>query len=150
MLAQRWLPWLIALALLAFAGCAGGTSNELPTVTAASTIAPTPTREVVVPAGELGVTVELAVQACREQDGELLRALTAGPVTDEEIQALFNRGRLLRLVSQTVPESPAGRTTITVRLEVSRDGAIETVERDWALERSDDGVWRLTELPGCT
>lgn len=150
MSAKRWLPWLIPLALLAFAACTGATPDELPTASPAATIAPAPTREAVVPAGEPGVTVEIAVLACREQDGELLRALTAGPVTDEELQALFDRGTLLRLVSQTVPEAPGDGTSITVRLEVSRDGATETVERDWALERSEDGVWRLTELPDCT
>ena len=101
------------------------------------------------PAGDPGVTVENAIQACREKDGARLRSFVAGPVSEDELQALLRRGTDVRLVSRTPPVVDDGRATVTVRLALQRDGESENVERTWALERGDDGVWRFTTLPEC-
>ncbi len=108
-----------------------------------------PTPEDVLPVGDAGVTVENAIQACREKDGELLRSLVAAPVRDDEIQALFDRGSDVRLARRTPADTEDGRATVTVRLDIRRDGETERVERTWELEQGADGVWRFTALPDC-
>ncbi len=101
------------------------------------------------PSGDPGVTVVNAVQACREKDADRLRSFVAGAVADADVQALFARGTDVRLESQTLPQLAGDRATVAVRLEVRRDGEVETVDRTWALTRSADGVWRLLALPDC-
>ena len=139
----------IALAFVALAACAGGGAGERPTATVALTQAPSPSPSDISPTGDPALTVEHAIQACREKNGELLRSFVAVAVRAEEIQALFDRGADVRLEIQTVPRVEDGRATVDVRLEVTRAGEIETVDRAWELVRGADGFWRFTALPDC-
>jgi hypothetical protein len=95
------------------------------------------------------VTVVNVVQACREKDADRLRSFIASPVSEAEVQALFALGTDVRLESQTLPEVADGRATVSVRLEVHRDGQVESVEREWTLHLDGDGVWRFAALPDC-
>ena len=95
------------------------------------------------------MTVEHAIQACREKNGELLRIFVAVAVRAEEIQALFDRAADVRLVSRTAVQVEDGQATVSVRLEVTRADEIETVDRTWELVRGADGFWRFTALPDC-
>jgi hypothetical protein len=95
------------------------------------------------------VTVVNVVQACREKDAERLRSFVATPVSEADAKALFARGTDVRLESQTLPEVQDGRATVVVRLEIHRDGDVESVDREWALQLDDDGIWRFTSLPDC-
>lgn len=145
--------WWVAVALLLvasfIAACAGGprapSETERPPVVATAT--PRPTQAL--PAANPGGAVVGAVQACREKDIDRLRTLVAGPVSPDDVEALFARGMDVRLLSQTSPQVEDGVATVTVRLEVLRQGGVEQVERVWQLERGADGAWRLTALPDC-
>ena len=139
---------IVASAGLSFLACGGGDTDQpaTPTVGVAATASPSPAALAL--SGDPGVTVENVVLACREKDVERLRSFVATPVSDEDVLALFARGTDVILKSE-MPEAQGDRATVDVRLEVRRDGEIETVERLWELERGADGVWRLTELPDC-
>jgi len=121
-------------------GPASGPGSTSPTA-ALTEAAPLP--------GDPGVTVVNVIQACREQAGERLRSFVAVAVSEEELQALFARGRDVRLVSQTPPEIDGERATVQVRLEIQREGRMDVVDRTWELVPAADGVWRLTRLPNC-
>ena len=141
------LALAFGLALLSLAGCGDGESQRiLPTAT---TEPSTAIAEEVVPAGDPGVTVENAIQACREKDGDRLRSFVAAPVPDEQLQTLFGRGTDVRLASRTPADVEDGLATVSVRLDLRRGGELETVDRTWELEQSSDGVWRFTTLPDC-
>ena len=143
-------PALVSvLAFVSFLACAGGSADERPTATVAMVETPAPSPDGGLPPGDPGVTVENAIQACREKDGDLLRSLVIASVQDEEIQALFDRGTDVRLARRTPARVEDGRATVSVRLEVRRDGELETVDRTWELEQGADGVWRFTTLPDC-
>jgi hypothetical protein len=138
----------LTLVLAASLSCNSDDSTSGP---ASNTLLSTPTSASPgeLPAGDPSVTVVNVVQACREKDGDRLRSFVAATVPDADVQALFDRGTDARLESQTLPEIEGGRATVSVRLEVRRDGEVESVDRDWELQRDDDGVWRLTSLPDC-
>lgn len=140
---------LAVLALFAFAACGGGGDDPRPTPTVASTLVATPTPEAPDSLGDPGVTVEQAVQACREKDVDRLRSFIAGDESDQDIREMFDRGTDVRLASRTPPVVEDERATVAVRLEVRRSGELETVDRFWELERGSDGVWRFTSLPDC-
>lgn len=143
------LGLIIGLALIASLACAGEGVDEQPTATVATIVVPTTTPRSLVPTGEVSVTVENAIRACREKNAELLRSFVLDAVSLDEIQALFDRGLDVRLKSQSVPPVEDGRATVDVLLEITREAGIESVGRRWELERSDDGVWRFTKLPDC-
>lgn len=143
------LELIIGLALIASLACASGGVDERPTATVATIEVPTPTPRTLVPTGEVSVTVENAVRACREKNAELLRSFVLDAVSLEEIQALFDRGTDVQLKSQTVPPVEDGQATVDVLLEITREAGVESVGRSWELERGGDGVWRFTELPDC-
>ena len=92
-----------------------------------------------------GAHVVIADLPSARADMEETRAL----VEAEGVQALFARATDVRLESRTPADIEGDRATVDVRLEVRRDGEVETVERSWELERSADGVWRFSELPDC-
>ncbi len=100
-------------------------------------------------AGDPAVTVVNAVLACREKDAALLRSFVASTVPEGAIQALFARGTDVLLKRQAPAVIDDRRATVELLLEVHRDGAIESAERTWELERGADGVWRFTRLPDC-
>lgn len=133
--------------LAASLSCDGGDSDDLASTTLTSTPTSAPAGDL--PSGDPSVTVVNVVQACREKDGDRLRSFVAGDVGDADVEALFDRGSDVRLESQTLPEIEGDRATVAVRLEVHRDGEIESVDRDWDLQRDNDGVWRLIALPDC-
>ena len=138
---------VITLVLVSFGACGGSDFADRlnpgpPTIAVVS-----PTPDAAAPTGDPGVTVEHVIQACREKDGARLRSFIAGPVSEEEIQGLFQRGTDVRLAGRTPPRIEGGRATVEVRLQ--RDGENEVVELTWELERGADGVWRLTTLPDC-
>lgn len=137
------------IALTPSAACTERNGDGPATPTLAATVARQPTPKPASPGGDPGVTVHNVVLACREKDGDLLRSFVATPVQERELQALFDRGSDVRLLSQTVPEAEDGRVTVTVRLSVQRAGEEEVVERTWELEQGSDGVWRLAVLPDC-
>ena len=144
-------PWAagfaLGLALFLFTACGDGDSlPPTPTVTAAVSTA---TPEEPAPTGNPGVTVENAIQACREKNGERLRSFVAEAVSDDELQALFSKGTDVRLASRTPAIVEDGRASVAVRLDLRRGGELETVDRTWELERGSDGVWRFTTLPDC-
>ena len=85
----------------------------------------------------------------RSLDADRLRSFVSAPVPEAEVQALFASGSDVRLESQTLPEVEDGRATVSVRLEVHRDGEVESVERAWALNLDADGIWRFAALPDC-
>ena len=143
------LGLIIGLALIASLACAGGGVDERPAVTVATIVVPTPTPRSLVPTGEVYVTVENAVSACREKNAELLRSFMLDAVSLDGIQALFDRGMDVRLKSQSVPPVEDGRATVDVLLEITREAGIESVDRSWELERGADGVWRFARLPDC-
>lgn len=143
------LELIIGLALIASLACAGGGVDERPTATVATIEVPTPTPRSLAPAGEVSVTVENAIRACREKNAELLRSFVLDAVSLEEIQALFERGTDVQLKSQSVPPVDDGRATVEVVIEISRDDGVETAGRSWELERGADGVWRFDKLPDC-
>ncbi len=139
----------IAIALPLLGSCAGG-DGDAPATPAAPVVVATATPQGdLSPAGDPGITVEQAIQACREKNSALLRSFVAGPISEEEIQALFARGSDVLLKGRTVPEVEDGRAMVEVHLEVRRNGDAEMVDRDWELERGLDGIWRLTSLPDC-
>ena len=138
---------VIALAFVSFVACGGGEVVERPAPAEPTIAVTSPTPDAAAPTGDPGVTVENVIQACREKDGARLRSFVAGPVSEEEIQALFERGTDVRLAGRTPPRIDGGRATVEVRLQ--RDGEKELVERTWELEQGDDGVWRFTTLPDC-
>ncbi len=128
--------------------CAGGGAAGRATPTQALTRAmPSPTSPSA--AGDPAVTVVNTILACREKDAALLRSFVAGTVPEGAIQALFARGTDVLLKRQAPAVIDDGKATVELRLEVHRDGEIETAERIWELERGADGVWRFTELPDC-
>lgn len=143
------LELIIGLALIASLACAGGGIDERPTATVATIEDPTPTARSLVPTGEVSVTVVNAIRACREKNAELLRSFVLDAVSIEEIQALFDRGTDVRLLSQSVPVVEDGRATVDVVIEIIHEFGGEPVSRSWELERGVDGVWRFTELPDC-
>ena len=143
------LGLIIGLALIASLACAGESVDERPTATVATIVVPTPTPRSLVPTGEVSVTVENAIRACREKNAELLRSFVLDAVSLEEIEALFDRGTDVRLKSQSVPPVEDGRATVDVLLEITREAGIESVDRSWELERGVDGVWRFDKLPDC-
>ncbi|MEX2158707.1 MAG: hypothetical protein WEB04_04820 [Dehalococcoidia bacterium] len=146
MASVRLLAVAVALATLVTFACGDGSSAP---ATVAPTFVANPTQPPIASLGDPGLTVRNAVQACREKDADLLKTFVAGDVSLTDIAALFARGSDVRLISQSIPE-PAGDTaSITVRLHIEREGASEEVARTWDLVRSDDGLWRLTELPDC-
>ena len=141
------LAFAFGLALLSLGGCGDSESPKLlPTPTA---LPSTSTPEQVAPAGDPGVTVESAIQACREKDGDRLRSFVTDAVSDDQLQALFGKGTDVRLASRTPATVEAGQATVSVRLDLRRGGELETVDRTWELERGSDGVWRFTTLPDC-
>lgn len=140
---------MAGLALVSFVACTARSAEEPPTPTVPATVVPSPTPEDILPAGDPGVTVRNVVLACREKDGDRLRSFVTRTVPEEDIQALFDRGSDVQLLSQTVPRAEAGRASVAVRLRVRRDGEVELVERTWELERGADGVWRFTSVPDC-
>ena len=140
---------IIGLALIASLACAGGGVDERPTATVATIEVPTPTPRTLALTGEVSVTVENAVRACREKNAELLRSFVLDAVSVEEIEALFERGSDVRLKSQSVPPVEDGRATVDVVIEITHEAGVETVDRSWELERGADGVWRFAELPDC-
>ena len=143
------MGWLAAgLTVVLFVACTGSSGGPA-TPTAQPTVAPTPTTDQLVPAGDPAVTVENVVLACREKDVRRLQSFVAVAVSEEEVLALFALGTLERLAGRSPPVIEDGRATVAVRLEVRRGGEPETVERTWELERGVDGVWRLTALPDC-
>jgi hypothetical protein len=150
---RRWsVAVLLAVAGIALAtsvACTERSAEEPAAPTLAATVARQPTPEPPPPGGDPGVTVRNVVLACREKDGDRLRSFVATPVSERDLQALFDRGSDVRLLSQTVPEAEDQRATVTVRLSVQRDGEEDLVERTWELEQGSDGVWRLTVLPDC-
>jgi hypothetical protein len=95
------------------------------------------------------VTVENAVQACREKNVDLLRAFVAATVSEADAEALFARGDDVRLALRQPSVIDDGHASVKVSLEVQRNGATGTVARSWNLERGADGVWRFLELPDC-
>ena len=123
---------------------------------ASSTHAPTATVETATPAAsptpplssDVGATIENVVIACREKDTALLREFLATPVTDEQIAALFARGRDVVLRSQT-PSITGDEASVAVELEITRAAGTERAQRTWAVQRGADGLWRLTALPDC-
>ena len=140
---------IIGLALIASLACAGGDVDERPTATVATIEIATPTPRTLALTGEVSVTVENAVRACREKNAELLRSFVLDAVSFEEIEALFDRGMDVRLKSQSVPPVEDGRATVDVVIEITHEAGVETVDRSWELERGADGVWRFAELPDC-
>ncbi len=108
-----------------------------------------PTAKVSLPAGDPGVTVENAILACREKDGNRLRSFVAAAVPGTELEALFGRGTDVLLKDMTVQRGEDGSATATVHLKVRREGGEELVERVWELAQGSDGVWRFTGLPDC-
>lgn len=148
---------LSALAALAFVACDGDDGAE-PTATLPSASAGSPTAESTAPqpGGQPEVSVDNVILACREQDAEAVRQFiiedVRSEITDEQIEEMFGGGADVRAVSQsteTQTVNGVGTATVSVRLEVTRDGGTETIDREWQLEREDDGVWRFTELPEC-
>jgi hypothetical protein len=103
----------------------------------------------IAPPGDPGVTVEQALLACREKNSAVLRSFVSGDVTDAEIEAMFVRGRDVRLLVQAEPETADASATVDVRLRIDRESGAEEVERTWSLVRGDDGVWRFVALPDC-
>ena len=136
---------LVGMATLA--GCSDGPVAAPETPTASPPPVATPTTVLVT--GDPSVSVRNAVTACREKNGELLRSLVASEVTDEEIEALFDRGVDVRLRGHTDPPAEGGRASVTVFLTIIRLAEVDDVEREWELERGIDGVWRFDELPDC-
>jgi hypothetical protein len=139
---------IAALAIaLAAASCGGSdTADDVATsVVDSATVAP----PAGLPSGDPSVTVVNAIQACREKDGDRLRAFVSPAVPDADVQALFARGMDVRLESQTVPEVEGASATVEVQLEVRREQEIEQVSRTWTLQLDEDGVWRFAGLPDC-
>ena len=143
------LELIIGLALIASLACAGGGVDERPTATVATIEVPTPTPRTLALTGEVSVTVENAIRACREKNAELLRSFVLDAVSIEEIEALFDRGTDVQLKSQSVPPVEDRRATVDVLLEITREAGIESVGRSWELGRGTDGVWRFAKLPDC-
>ncbi len=131
-------------ALLAACGGGDGPSSTPVAVRTATT---TPSVNDV--AGDPGVTVQQAILACREKNAPLLRTFVSGEVTDEEIEALFARGRDVRLVAQREAQIEDGAAVVEVTIEVQRDDGVDTIALPWELERGPDGVWRFVALPDC-
>ncbi len=136
----------VCAAILALSACGGGGTATIVTPSAAQTPAATPTSTPVL--GEPKTVVEIAVTACRRKDGELLASLVSGSVSDAELEALFARGNDVQLRSFTFPQEEGTVVTVTVILQVQRDGGAEEVERIWELEQQGD-IWRFTSLPDC-
>ena len=139
----------LAAAALFAAACATGTSISEPTVEVQVAPSPTAAATRAGPAGDPGVTVANAVQACREKDAQRLLAFVSGDVSLPEVEAMLARGTDVLLRAQSVPEIAGGQATVQVRLEVRRTGETEFVDRSWDLVHDPDGVWRFTELPEC-
>jgi hypothetical protein len=142
----RLLVLSIAFAATAAFGCGDGSSAP-PTV--APTFVANPTQPPIASLGAPGLTISNAILACNEKDADLLKTFVEGDVSLSDIAALFARASSVRLLSQTVPEPSGDSASVTVRLDIAREGSSEQVERTWDLVRGDDGLWRLTQLPDC-
>ena len=138
---------LCVIAIVAAACGDGDGSSSGPT--ALPTAIEGPAAPDVTTLGDPGLTVRNAVLACREKDADLLRSFVTADVSLSDIVALFARGSDVQLLVQSIPEPGGDTASVTVQLEIHRDGEVEDVERTWDLVRSDDGLWRLTELPDC-
>jgi len=141
------IPLLYVIAIFAVA-CRGG-DGSASDPTALPTSIEGPTAHDVTTLGDPGLTVRNAVLACREKDADLLKSFVAADVSLSDIVALFARGSDVVLRRQSIPEPTGDTASVTVQLEIHRVGDIDDVERTWDLVRSDDGLWRLTELPDC-
>jgi len=130
-------------------GCGGGNGGASPTASAPLETTASPSPPALAPSGDPGVTVENAVQACREKNIDLLRTFVAGTVSEADADALFARGDDVRLALRQQSVIDGDRASVQVSLEIQRNGATETVARSWNLERGADGVWRFLELPDC-
>lgn len=136
---------VLVVASLAGFGCSGGDSSAPATATVITVETPAPTSILV--QGDPNDTVENAVGACAEKNGDLLRSLVAGNVSDADLDELFSRGSGVRLLTQDLdPEIEDGLVTIEVTLDV--DGE-EPLERSWDLEESAGGGWLFSALPDC-
>ena len=144
--ASSWA--LVLVASLALIACGGGGSPE-GTPTAAIEDAATHAPTGIAPGGDPTVTVEQAILACREKNAGVLRSFVGADVTDAEIEALFARGRDVRLLVQAEPVLDDSTASVDVRLHIDRDAGFDEVDRSWQLVRGDDGVWRFTSLPDC-
>lgn len=143
------LAFAPALALGLLVACSGGDGANGPSPDATATVTPDPTPREPAPAFDPGVTVEQAVQACREKNADRLRNFVAATVTDAEIEALFARGVDVRLLSRSILDGASDDAEVVVTLDIQREDETETVERTWPLERGADGIWRFVELPDC-
>jgi hypothetical protein len=142
------LALAVALAVIVL-GC-GGDGDTDSVTTPEVTVLNTPSASTAgAPSEDPGLTIENAVEACREKDAERLRAFVAADVSDEELAALFARGDDVLLTVRSFPEIEGGSATFEVVLEVHRGGVAEQVDRTWTLEQGNDGVWRFLELPDC-
>ena len=142
------IPLLYVIAIFAVA-CGDGDGSPGGDPTALPTSIEGPTAHDVTTLGDPGLTVRNAVLACREKDADLLKSFVAADVSLSDIVALFARGSDVQLLVQSIPEPGGDTASVTVQLEIHRDGDIDEVERTWDLVRGDDGLWRLTELPDC-
>lgn len=95
-------------------------------------------------------TVDDVVIACQDQDRDRLRNALAEDAQDRirDRDRLFAEDATIEVISRTV-EVDGDTATVTVVLEVTRDGEATEVERVWVLERTDDGTWLLTDVPDC-
>lgn len=144
------LPIAALLAASVVVGCGGGENETATTSPAATSVVLGATRSATVaPQGDPGGTIENVILACSEKNGPLLRTFVAQPVSDEELDALFAVGTDVRLAVRAPAEVEGDRATVEVRLEVTREGEAQLVDRTWELERGADGVWRFIELPDC-
>jgi hypothetical protein len=130
--------------VLLLAAC--GSGARAPATTVAPVVTPTPTPTL---SSDLERTIENAVLACREKDAGALRALVAGDVTQQEVDALFALGRDVVLQSQTEGKTVDGTVSVTVGLEITRATGVEDVDRTWQLAQGADGLWRFAALPDC-
>ncbi len=145
-LRPRGVALIVCAAILALSACGGGGTASIVTPSATDTPDATPTSTPVL--GDPKTIVEIAVTACRRKDGELLASLVSGGVSDAELEALFARGSDVQLRSFTFPPEEGSIASVTVVLQIQRDGGAEEVERMWELERQGD-IWRFTSLPDC-
>ena len=136
---------VLVVASLAGFACSDGDSGAPPTATVVTVETPAPTSLLV--EGDPSDAVENAVGACAEKNGDLLRSLVAGDVSDAELDELFSRGSGVRLLTQDAdPEITDGRVTIEVTLDV---GGEEALARSWDLEEGAGGGWLFSALPDC-
>jgi hypothetical protein len=110
---------------MALLGCGGDSPASTPgaVIDEPATNAPTGPA----PQGDPGVTIEQAILACREKNAGKLRAFVAADLMDSEIEALFSRGRDVRLLLQAEPEIFESNATVDVRQRVERETGAEEV-----------------------